>query len=171
MGTSPLPTLPRPMLPCTLAPTLRRLTLAGLAPLLGFAGCDAAPTACTLIGCSDAYVVSLDPIGEALAAGRYEVSIAAGEETRSCAFTVATDATVVRLADESVACPSIYAVDGSKNISVQFEPVEGRVAVVVVRDEAAVAGAVVMPAYEPQFLNGVDCGATCEVARTEIAVE
>ena len=150
------------------------LALAGLAltPLLGFAGCDDTPMACTLIGCTSAYVVTLASPGDAVPAGRYTVTVAAEGEARSCAFTVAPCADGTCVSDPSPGCPpSVYAVQNGAEVQIRFEPLEGPVSLTVALDGVVLSATSLTPAYEPQYPNGIDCGAVCEVARTEVAVE
>jgi hypothetical protein len=155
-------------MPRRLAPLLPTLALV---PLLGFAGCDEAVRACTLIGCESALVVSLTPTGEALPAGRYTVHATAGDdEAASCAFRLAPCASgTMCLSDPSEGCRGAY-LDGD-TARVTLPPVGSDVSLAVSRDGAAVAETALAPAYVPQYPNGVDCGAACEIARVAVSVE
>ena len=149
------------------------LALAGLAltPLLGFAGCDDTPMACTLIGCTSAYVVTLASPGDAVPAGRYTVTVAAEGEARSCTFTAAPCADGTCVSDPSEGCPpALYAAAGDE-VRVEFEPVEGPVSLTVTRDGAVLSATSLTPAYDVFYPNGIDCGPACKTARTEVTVE
>lgn len=139
----------------------------GLGPLLGASGCDETHQVCTLIGCNNALVVALAPAADGLSAGRYAVTAASADAFRQCAFTAAAGGAV---SDVSEDCRGLSPT-GDGTFTATLEPVRGEVRVTVERDGSAVGGVSVRPAYEPQYPNGVDCGAACEVARTVVPVD
>ncbi|WP_412070265.1 hypothetical protein [Rubrivirga sp. IMCC43871] len=141
---------------------MRLLLLAALVALpLAAAGCDTTRDTygCTLIGCSDALLVRVATVGPP-PSGRYVVR-ATGDETRSCAFTLAPDAT-----DTGDGCLGVWIDDG--DLVVTLEPLRGALRIDVERDDALVARGSGVAVYEPQYPNGVRCGAVCEVARVTV---
>ncbi|WP_412062307.1 hypothetical protein [Rubrivirga sp. IMCC45206] len=140
---------------------MRPLLLAALVALPLVAGCDTTrdPVACTLIGCSDALIVRVATPGPP-PDGRYVVR-ASGDVTRTCSFTLASAPT-----DTGDECRGVWIEDGV--LMVTLEPVRGALRVEVQRDGAVVARGSGVADYEPQYPNGVQCGAVCEIARVTV---
>lgn len=151
-----------------------RLCVALLA-VASFTACDS-PTmgACTLIGCEDAYSVTLAPSGDAFPPGRYHVEASADGTTETCTFDV-TSSAFLEVSQESDGCQGAFAftpsADGaSRQVRVLFSPLADDVTVRVRRDGDDVASLRVDPVYVDQYPNGPDCGAVCRQADTSIRV-
>ncbi|PAP76646.1 hypothetical protein [Rubrivirga marina] len=151
--------------------------LGALAALLALTACDSPATgACTLIGCADAYSVTLAPAGDVLTPGRYAVEASADGETESCAFTVSADAgqTDISVSGESEGCQGLFAfmpsTDAETRVRVVFSPLADDVTIRVRRDGADLASVRVDPVYVDQYPNGPDCGAVCRQADTTVRV-
>lgn len=151
------------------------LPLALLA-VVSLAACDSPAVACTLIGCEDAYSVTLAPAGDALTSGRYDVVASAAGRTESCSFTVTVDTDLaVGVSNESDGCRGAFAFtpaaeDGRAQVRVLFPPLEDDVILRVHRDGAELASVRVDPVYVGQYPNGPDCGAGCRQANTAVRV-
>ena len=138
-----------------------------LVSLLAASGCDngGGLRACTAIGCSDALLVNLVGPKGVPAAGRYEVRVADDDGVQSCAFTLDGAGAA---SETSEGCRRALAEPAAGLFGVGFEPTAGAVTLTVVQDGAEVTRQTVRPVYVDQFLNGPDCGVTCQTATVRV---
>ncbi len=141
---------------------------------IGLAGCDSRNTACTLIGCDDAFLVTVTAEG-GLSPGRYDVRASDGEAVRVCTLAVSgcrsgTCQIALSAIDVSTGCLG-YGPDGDGGVLVQLAPTEGEVTVDVSRDGVPVTSARLSPVYADRTPNGPDCGTVCRVATASVSAD
>lgn len=118
---------------------MRFTTLLQTTAVILLGGCNALPTACTLIGCEDALIVRFDeaPTGayrvEAIPASGAAPSVVECAADQACA--------PIRFADFTAETVTLRVTTAAGTQSRQFQP-----------------------NYESQYPNGRDCGAACKVA-------
>ena len=155
-------------------PLLPRLgvvaALLGLMPLLGSTGCDVSgDLACTEIGCSDGYTVSL-VAADRFPDGVYEIAINGDNTPEGCRFEVADG----RLLDDET-CNAAYGIGPTfptpEAVGITYPMITSEIEIVVSRDGAVIERLATTPVYETIQPNGPDCDPACRVAGAEFFVD
>lgn len=164
---------PHPYLP-PLMPLLPRLgaaaALIGLTPLLGSTGCDGPGLyACTEIGCSSGYTVSL-VAADRFPDGAYDIALTTDGATEACQFEVADGRL---LSDET--CNAGYLIRATvltlEAVGITYPMLTSEIEIVVSRDGSEIERLTTTPVYETVQPNGPDCAPTCRSAVTTIAID
>lgn len=130
---------------------------------------------CTEMGCSNGYVLGLQPIDGRFPAGRYDVHLSPeGDITRSCYFVVSDDPEECASGHcvRTENCNAVYMMGPDRDaVAIIYSVTEGPIRVEVQRDGTVVGAGTFVPGYRTVQPNGPYCGPTCLVGSNGLVVE